>query len=269
MNCDDAMRLASERLAAGLPNDDEQRLAAHLQECSDCRTEARAMTELWDDMQSLEPAGRDVPHARMRARLHAALAAYEQRGGPLDWLRDCLPQSLPQGGFALMLLAAGLVLGHAGVRSTEQDIAALQQEVHAVSLALLDHQSAAERLRAVDWMSRPAARSRTGVDPRTVEALIDTVSHDRSVNVRLAAVDALRQHLESPQVVRGLTAALPEQHDPLLQVALGRVLLESGAGAGIDAVRRLAASEAADPRVRADLSEALRESRVSAADTGV
>lgn len=267
MNCEEALELQSERLAAGLPDGEEQRLQAHLAGCPACRTEADAMTAMWSDMGALDALPRGgIPHERMRARLHSAIAVYEYRRQSLDLsalLRRCLPQSVPQLAFALMLLTAGIFVGQLGQPDSNAGGAALRREVQGVGLVLLDHQSAAERLRGVGWTQR------TDAVPQVVDALLETVRHDESVNVRLAALDALSQHLHSHRVVDGLTAALVDQHAPLMQVSLARVLLASGAVESVGAVQRMAESETLDPQVRDQLNAALQEYESPGTSQGV
>ena len=56
-----------------------------------------------------------------------------------------------------------------------------------VALSLMQEQSASERLRGVSW-----AMPRAVDDTEVLSALLTTVNQDPNVNVRLAAVDALR-----------------------------------------------------------------------------
>ena len=63
-----------------------------------------------------------------------------------------------------------------------------------VALSLLQQQSATERLRGVDY----TGRLRT-MEPDVVSALTKAVAHDPSVNVRLAAIDALSKASASPE----------------------------------------------------------------------
>ncbi|HEX3118770.1 MAG TPA: HEAT repeat domain-containing protein, partial [Candidatus Acidoferrum sp.] len=51
-------------------------------------------------------------------------------------------------------------------------------------------------------------------------ALLRTLRDDGSVDVRLAALDALSRHAGQPQVRKGVLEALQQQQSPLVQVAL-------------------------------------------------
>ena len=84
-----------------------------------------------------------------------------------------------------------------------------------VALSLLREQSASERLRGVTWsagMDQPSAEV-TG-------ALLDTLQRDGNVNVRLAAIEALRQFGGDARVRQALVRALPTDPSPLVQIAL-------------------------------------------------
>ena len=253
MSCEDTAALLADRLKGLSSLEDERRLEEHLATCGACREEARSMAALWEDLGTLEA---EVPHERMRARFHAALAAYEERaaGNAFEqWLERWWPRRpLVQAGLAAALLAVGVLVGERLALPRNGEIDALRADVRLVGLALLDHQSASERLVGVEWAQRVSAA------PQVVQALLERVSFDPSSNVRLAAIDALRPRLEEPQVAAGLVAALEHQDDPLLQVTLADVLLESGRADGVAAVRRLLEHENLEPSVRDYLTTALQ-----------
>jgi hypothetical protein len=141
-------------------------------------------------------------------------------------------------------VAFGLIVGQWLPSSTDREIAVLREEVRTVGLVLLDHQSAAERLRGVEWSRRAA------LDARVADALLETVRYDPNLNVRLAAVEALSEGLDRPRVGAGLTAALEQQDAPLMQVTLAEVLLEGNVEGSVDAVQRVMEKDGIDPAVR-------------------
>jgi HEAT repeat protein len=49
------------------------------------------------------------------------------------------------------------------------------------------------------------------MEPQVISALVEAVSRDPSVNVRLAAIDALGKVSESPGVLQSLRRSLPQQ----------------------------------------------------------
>jgi hypothetical protein len=254
MNCEQTTELLSDRLKGLLSAEDERSLEAHLGSCAACREEAAAIAALWTEMGQLAD---EVPHTRMRMRFHAALAAYEERvraTGFDAWLERIWPRRPAlQAAFSVVLLTLGVIVGQQLPSTANGEIEALRAEVRTVGLVLLEHQSAAERLRGVEWARR------TESDDRVVAALLETVRYDDNLNVRLAAADALSDWLDRPQVGAGLTAALEIQDAPLMQVTLATRLLEGGVEGSNAAVTRLLEREELDPLVRDYLNMTLEE----------
>jgi predicted anti-sigma-YlaC factor YlaD len=254
MSCEDTTALLLDRFKGLASAADERRLEAHLAGCADCRATAASVTRIWADLGADDPAAPEhtVPSERMRARFHAALAAYEasearrtRRFLP-EWLASPLPLAA-----AVALLAVGVLIGHAWPSARDREIADLRAEVRGVGLALLDHQSASERLLGVAWAER------AGTGPQVVRALLERVADDPNPSVRLAAIEALRSRLDQPEVRSGLAAALDRQDAPLLQVTLANALLQTGDASTVAAVRRLRDSSGLDPAVREYLDTAL------------
>ena len=78
-----------------------------------------------------------------------------------------------------------------------------------------------DRLRGVNWAYRVEQS-----DAEVLAALLSTVNHDSNVNVRLAAVDAIRNFSDSPVGRRGLVQALNKQSSPLVEIAILDQLVE-------------------------------------------
>jgi hypothetical protein len=254
MSCDESPALVIDRLKGLCSPADEQRLAAHLEGCVPCRTEAAATETIW---QRLGAAEVEVPSARLRARFHTALAAHEAKASR-PWPERLLASFWPQqpaftASFVVALVLAGMLVGRLLPSSVDTEVAALRDEVRTVGLALLDHQSAAQRLLGVEWAGR------TTQAPEVVDALLERVQYDTNLSVRLAAVEALRAQLAQPGVSAGLASALGRPEAPLLQVALADALLASGDSVAIDAVRAVLGSEELDPAVRKYVETALMD----------
>jgi hypothetical protein len=252
MNCDETPALVIDRLKGVCSPADEQRLTAHLEGCVACRTEAAATEAIW---QRLGAAEVEVPSARLRARFHTALAVHEAKASQ-PWSERLLASFWPQqpafaASFAVALLLAGVLAGRLLPSAVDTEVAALRDEVRTVGLALLDHQSAAERLLGVEWAGR------TTQAPEVVNALLERVQYDSNLSVRLAAVEALRAQMAQPGVSAGLASALGRPEAPLLQVALADALLASGDSMAIDAVRAVLDTDELDPAVREYVETAL------------
>jgi hypothetical protein len=63
-------------------------------------------------------------------------------------------------------------------------------------------------------------------DDEIVNALVNAMNEDPNTNVRLAALEALRKFHNQPHVRKALIASLNTQKDPLVQIALIRLMVE-------------------------------------------
>ena len=114
-----------------------------------------------------------------------------------------------------------------------------------VVLSLLEQESAVERLQGVAYGAREKS-----LDPKIVSALAHTLRYDSSVDVRLAAVDALSGHRNQPQVRESLVEALDPQQPPLVQIALIDALVDSHDPSAVQQLRRLQEDPNINPEVR-------------------
>jgi HEAT repeat protein len=203
-------------------------------------------------------------------RFYSALDAYQdglrerRSGGLLSWW-----PSKPVWQFAVALgcLVVGLFAGQAvlGKRGSsdemaerrKDEMAELRKEMSSmrqlVTLSLLQQQSAAERLRGVTYSYRAEPN-----DMEVLSALLETANQDSSVDVRLAAIDALRSFSNSSVARRGLVQALGSQNSPLTQIAVVDALTELREPSAAPVMRQLLARPDLDENVRKRLDSALR-----------
>lgn len=262
MNCEQARERMVDRWVTGVDEAQRIELESHLAVCPSCRAEMESLDPLWVAMGEapVEQPGRNV-----QAGFHHMMAAYrlgmESRkpARRFAWM----PQGAwwPQAALAGLALVAGLTMGHLyTARSHDQaTIAGMNEELkqmrHMVTLSLLQQQSASERLRGVTWSMRTAA------DDDVLGALMETLNGDQNVNVRLAAVDALRQFSSNVAVRRGLRSSLTRQTSPLVQIALIDWAMESKDRGSAAALRQLDEQPELNPEVRSRVKAALAELR--------
>ena len=121
---------------------------------------------------------------------------------------------------------AGLLLGllFADRGTNDMQVRQLAAEVHdlreTMMISLLDDVSASERLRAVNISMDIASPQ-----DRVIDALVQTLRHDPSVNVRVAAVEALVRHGAHPAVRQELVRAITRQPSPIVQIALADAMI--------------------------------------------
>jgi HEAT repeat protein len=114
-----------------------------------------------------------------------------------------------------------------------------------VVISMLQQQSASERLQGVSY-----SRAQADPDPKVLNALLHTMRYDNSVDVRLAALDALSHYGSRQDVRKGLMDSLQEQQSPLVQVALIDVLVDMHDASAVDRLKRLQQDPKTDPSVR-------------------
>lgn len=248
MKCEQAREQLPDFLARRLDLDAHRELEAHLGGCPWCREEA----EMWARLEALPE---EPPTPALRARFDAMLAAYREGmehtgpAGPRHWW---FRPPAWQFSTAALFLLAGIAVGRLLIPSGQSDrgeLARLRDEVHntreLVTLSLLQQQSASQRLRGINWSYRVDHPDRD-----VLAALLETLNYDTSVDVRLAAVDALRRFSGDAAVRRGLADALGTQPSPLVQIAVIDGLVEMREREAAPALAKLARDREANESVR-------------------
>jgi len=134
----------------------------------------------------------------------------------------------------VLRVAAVLVLALVGVviadrinekREHEKELAAIKKELDdnkKMMMALLQNQqSASQRLQGAT-----VAYEMNHADDEIVNALVKTMNEDTNSNVRLTALEALGKFYQQNQVRSALIKSLSTQKDPVVQIALIRMLVQ-------------------------------------------
>lgn len=273
MRCDEMAERFSELLAGELSERDAQALRAHLAECAGCAEETRAFEALWAGLGRLAdhepPAG---AAERFAARLAEEIASERRLAPVVPFARPAhaaqgsaggrFGRFVPSGAFqalaaSLALVAVGVLAGiQLSKKGSDEQIVKLQQDVRSlhetVALALLAESSSAKRLEGVSY-SREASLH----EDKVAQALFDALSNDPNVNVRLAALDALRPRAVREEERPRLVAAFAAQDSPLVQLSLLSLLLESDSDAARRDLEQLLEQPNLDPVVRGYLRDRL------------
>lgn len=237
MTCEEARIRMAEELGRGTSAE----LDEHLTACPGCSSEAAAARNLWRRLGEMPDP---EPRPYLATRFYAALDAYQaaeqdrSRSGFWSWWPS---KPVWQLAVSLACLVIGVFAGSMVVsRHDNSDMNDLRKEMtgmrQLVTLSLLQQQSATERLRGVTYSYRTEPN-----DTEVLSALMQTVDSDPNVDVRLAAVDALRQ-FKTSGARHGLVDSLNKQESPMVQIAI------------IDALAELK-EESAAPAMRALLTE--------------
>ncbi|MCD8538681.1 MAG: HEAT repeat domain-containing protein [Leadbetterella sp.] len=103
----------------------------------------------------------------------------------------------------------------------KKEVSQINEVQNRMILAMLRQESAASRLEAINY-----SYNLEDADETLMDALFQTLERDPSVNVRLAALEAVGRFELSPAMRENLVLTLAEQRDPSLQMALITKLIE-------------------------------------------
>ena len=230
MKCEQVEVLLIDSLMGELSSDDRESLNEHLSSCPRCSLEAAAIESTWRDLGEVDQLRKHPDSERMVRRFQKSLQQLD--AGELEvgkpslsewWTGLWVARPAWQLGFTAAILVCGLLLG-LGVSSQKVrrgEIEELRADLDSMNRAvtvLLQHESATERLRAVNWS---AVEEPSDV---VLDALLQSARLDPNVNVRLAAVDALAGYADRGGIRSGLIDSLAVERSPLVQLAVLEVV---------------------------------------------
>ncbi len=188
----------------------------------------RSAVDIWRRLGSLPTL---APSFEVRNRFERMLSNASHSG--MRWRPWAIAAAVFIGGFI-----AGRGIPAMGPSQPPTEVATLREEVRglreAVIVSMLRQQSASDRLKGVltsATLSRP--------DGDVVNALIETLRRDPNVNVRLAAVDALKRFSGDETVRNSMANALTASDSPLVQIALINAVVEMEDHGAANALREL------------------------------
>jgi hypothetical protein len=265
MNCERIREQIPEALAGRLAKPAREALVEHLEGCGACRTEVAELNAVWRGLEAVKSDMDAVPESGAKTRFQEMMAAYQagmeaaQAPARKDNVRTFPSRTLWQGAIAAGLLVGGLLAGRylpGGSGGGSAEMAQLRGQVEnlnqMVALSMLQGQSPSARMRGVTYTEKIAQP-----DPQVLDALLQAVNHDSSVNVRLSAVDALQKYGNDVEVARAMVSSIPGQESPLVQIALVDMLVQLNARAVAPELAKLAQDSRLDEMVRQRLTWAL------------
>lgn len=261
MKCEQIEELLPDYLQGMLAQDQVQLVESHMETCGQCREEAA----LWKQLAALPV---EQPSPALRSRFTAMLESYQEgrweksnlvsegRKMPLlssleNWFR--MP-AMAGVAWACAFMLIGFVIGQSITHPATPPITPTQFEAmraelkstrQSMVLAMLQLQSASERLQAVTYSAQDAQP-----DPQVLGALLHTVRYDASVDVRLAALDALGRYGSQPEVRKGLIESMQDQQSPMVQIALIDLLVDLHDRSAVQQLKKYKQDPAVNPAVK-------------------
>ena len=207
----------------------------------------------------------EAPSEKMRNRFYTALVAEQAEATRpglwqqlAQWWQALSFQPNPRWAYVVILLLLGIGLGYQlrPVEPYQEQLSSLSNEVQqmrqVVILSMLEQQSPTERLKAVN-MGYELAEA----DAKVIEALLHTLNNDPNVNVRLAAVEALRQHAAQSAVRQGLVQSINQQNSPMVQIALADLMVELQEKEAVEPMKQLLEAPSVNEAVKEKLQKSI------------
>jgi anti-sigma factor RsiW len=282
MNCQRVQDNFIDYQDGSLPADESAQLRAHLTNCPTCQREWAALQEMTSKLDTLPEA---EPSPRLRENFYAMLETHQREAdapSPFALARSridrffaaLLPeQPAMQFAFALALLVCGLLAGQHylakpgadpdRIKDLENQIAQTRDQMNQMGQlvvdSLVEQKSTSSRIQTV-----LATMDQQSPNQKVLSDLLAAMQIDRSINVRLAAVEALAQHSGESLVRTGVLSALPRERAPLVQVAMIELLAGARDSAAEPVFEKLSRDEAVDLNVRNAARRALAALRLPA-----
>ncbi len=121
-----------------------------------------------------------------------------------------------------------------------------------MALTLMNQPMAQDRIRAVGLVEDLQT-----TDDKVMNALIKTLNHDPSVNVRLKVIETMRELHINEQFRSELVTSISRQEHPLIQVALADLMVQMQEKSSIDELKKLLDNEKTNPLVKEKINETL------------
>ncbi|HEY0742983.1 MAG TPA: HEAT repeat domain-containing protein, partial [Chryseosolibacter sp.] len=210
----------------------EQASASEIQEIEKLLEAGQIELEDLHAVKKLESAvaniGSPEPTADLDHRFYQMLALEKRSKSSFSW-REFFswPQLAPKLALASVMLVIGVSVGYLmkPQASSNDQMAELSQQVvdlkEMMMLSLLEKESATERLKAVSLTSEMNSASQ-----KVTDALLETLNNDENLNVRLAALEALKPYGRNSEVREALIKSIAHQDSPLVQVALAEAMAQ-------------------------------------------
>lgn len=265
MNCKEIQTKLIDYLDHRLDAATAEAMTQHLATCASCSREAEELQELFTTM-SKSPL--EVPPPVLRESFNTMLqselnmlatttiieefpAATGEAAQPARILRFSSPWWRVAA--AIILLAGGIgigmVIGTRPAESTTDEIAAMRKELREmkeeVMFNLINDESASQRIKAVSYVEQMSSP-----DQQVINALLNTLDHDKSVNVRLASLYSLSRFADRQAVRDSLVTSLKLQTDPIVQVVLINLLGEKRETKAIAPIKEIILNKKTLPEVK-------------------
>jgi hypothetical protein len=219
-------------------------------------TSLHELAGLDEQIQKMEMA---APSLSLDDKFYTALADEKRASRKTNSFSfPSLNSLFPRLAMAAVLILSGFAAGYF-LQSPQQktEVSELTKEVgdlkEMVMLSLLEKESATQRLKAVSLTSEMDQAS-----DKVTNALFVALNKDENVNVRLAALEALKPYVSKSDVRKKLIESIDEQASPLVQMALAELMVSIHEKKSVDALKQLLEKESTPEEVKTKISESIK-----------
>ncbi len=166
------------------------------------------------------------------------------------------PELAPKLALASVMLIVGIGLGYLMNTGTNQDTKQLGEQLselrEMMMLNLLEKETASDRLKAVSL-----SQDMNEASAKVTGALLETLNNDENVNVRLAALEALKPYVRDSHVRTELIRSIAQQESPLVQVSLAEIMAELQVRSSVKELEKIVQSDKTPADVKSRIKQSI------------
>jgi hypothetical protein len=202
-----------------------------------------------------------TPSASLDNKFYLMLAKAKEgdKDSTLGKTRFMFPSVMLRVAAAVVLLITGISIGHYLLpkNSDQNQVEYLTREIsdlkEMMMLSLLEKDEATERLKAVTLTQEMNSASST-----VTNALVSTLNNDPNVNVRLAALEALKPYVQDSKIREELVISIAKQESPLVQVALAELMAAIQEKKSVTALEKIVKDRNTPEEVKKKIQETIK-----------
>lgn len=230
-------------------------IASMIEEGNIDLTELHVLNALNDELMKTETP---APSINLDDQFYAMLSAEKKKikvgGFSFSFQWNAL---FPQVAYGLLIMVIGFAGGYFLNRPGQnKEVHELTQQVsdlkEMMMLSLLEKESATDRLKAVNLTSEMK-----NVSEKVTDALFKTLNQDENVNVRLAALEALKAYVRDSKVREGLVQSISKQKSPLVQVALAELMVSIQEKESVKELQKILENKKTPAEIKDKIKESL------------
>jgi len=204
-----------------------------------------------------------VPSLSLDDKFYDMLQKEKKPANTFSWKNFfAWPELAPRLAFASVTLILGLAAGYylrtpatedqpiASVDDVRKELSDLKE---LMMLSLLEKESVTDRLKAVGLTQEMDQASQ-----KVTGALLQTLNNDSDVNVRLAALDALKPYSAEGKVRQELVRSISLQDSPLVQIALAELMAQLQVKSSAKELEKILKNENTPTDVKKKIEESLK-----------